>query len=234
MRHTTAFHTFGTRESLQIDAANWIETRLADALSRRGKASLICSGGSTPGPVYETLSDIDLDWPNVTVGLADERWVPADDEASNEKLVRDTLFRNKAAAASFIPMTTDADSPFGAETEVHQAYLPITSPVDVMVLGMGPDGHTLSWFADAKGLGAATDPGNLLHVAPIEAPKTKVTGDITQRMTLTLPVVARTRHILLIISGDKKRRVYERRDKAHPVTLMRKAAGDALTVFYCS
>jgi 6-phosphogluconolactonase len=234
MSQTTAFHTFGTRESLQIDAAHWIETRLADALSRRGKASLICSGGSTPGPVYQALSEIDLDWPNVTVGLADERWVPGDDEASNAKLVQETLFRNKAAEAKFIPMKTEADTPFEAEAEIHQAYLPITSPADVMVLGMGPDGHTLSWFSDAKGLGAATDPGNLLHVAAIEAPKTEVTGNITQRMTLTLPVVARTRHILLIISGDQKRRVYERRDRAHPVTLMRKAAGDALTVFYCS
>ena len=71
MSQTTAFHTFGTPETLQTDAAHWIETRLADALARRGEASLICSGGSTPGPVYQQLSELDLDWSRVSVGLAD-------------------------------------------------------------------------------------------------------------------------------------------------------------------
>lgn len=234
MSQTSAFHTFGTRETLQADAAHWIETRLMDALARRGKASLICSGGSTPGPVYSALSEIDMDWQNVTIGLADERWVDAGDDASNEKLVRETLLQNKAATAAFLPLTTGDASPFDAEQALDARYRPITSPVDVMVLGMGEDGHTLSWFADAKGLDAALDPHNTLNVAAIEAPKTKVTGPHTLRATLTLPVIARTRHILLLISGSKKRAVFERNDRAHPVSRMRKAAGDALTIFYCN
>ena len=234
MNKTTTFHTFGTRETLQTDAAHWIETRLKDALSRRGEASLICSGGSTPGPVYQQLSEIDLDWANITIGLSDERWVDADDPASNGRLVRETLMQNNAAEATFLPLKTDSASPFDAETELDTRYKPITSPVDVMILGMGEDGHTLSWFADAKGLDAALDPKNSLTVAGISAPKTKVTGENTLRATLTLPVIARTRHILLLISGDKKRAVYERGDRSHPVSIMRKAAGDALTVFYCN
>lgn len=234
MTNDTAFHTFGTRETFETDAAYWIETRLANALSRRGKASLFCSGGSTPGPIYEALSERELDWENVTVGLADERWVPESHEASNAALVRRTLLRGKAEAASFLPMKTDGASAFGEETGLDRVYGSVSDVIDVLLLGMGPDGHTLSWFADAKGLGAATDPGNTLSVAPIDAPKTKVTGDITERMTLTYPAVARARHILLMMTGDKKRQVYDHADPSHPVTLMRKAAGDALTVFYRS
>lgn len=234
MSQTTAFHTFGTPETLHVDAAHWIETRLADALARRGQASLICSGGSTPGPVYRELSDLDLNWSKVSVGLADERWVEASDGASNEKLVRDTLLKNKAADATFLPMKTAAASPFDAIEEVDALYRPITSPVDVMVLGMGTDGHTLSWFEDAKGIDEAMSPDATRNVAAIEAQKSKTTGDHTLRMTLTLPVVARARYILLLMSGDKKRTVFERRNSTHPVTQMRKAAGDALTIFSCS
>ena len=234
MSQTTAFHTFGTPETLHMDAAHWIETRLADALARRGKASLICSGGSTPGPGYRELSQIDLDWSQVSVGLADERWVDASDDAANEKLIRETLLQNKAAGANFLPMKTSDSSPFDAVDDVDALYRPITSPVDIMVLGMGTDGHTLSWFADARGLEKAMSPDTAHHVAAIEAPKSKTTGDHTLRMTLTLPVVARARYVLLLISGDQKRTVFERRNSAHPVTQMRKAAGDALTIFSCS
>ncbi len=234
MTNDTAFHTFGTKDTFEADAAYWIETRLSDALSRRGKASLFCSGGSTPGPIYEALSERELDWENVTVGLADERWVEDSHEASNGALVRRTLMQNKAEDATFLPMKTDAASAFGAEADLNRIYGPVAETIDILVLGMGPDGHTLSWFADAKGLGAATDPGNMMSVAAIDAPKTDVTGDITERMTLTYPAVARARHILLMITGDKKRQVYDRADPSHAVTLMRKAAGDALTVFYRS
>jgi 6-phosphogluconolactonase len=232
MSQTSAFHTFGTRETLQTDAAHWIETRLADALARRGKASLICSGGTTPGPVYKQLSQIDLAWENVTVGLADERWVSSDQDASNARLVCKNLIQNKASEAKFLQLKTDAASPFDAENEVDSIYRTITSPADVVVLGMGEDGHTLSWFADAEGLDAALDPDNPLNVAAIDAPATRITGEHTLRMTLTLPVMARARYILLLITGDKKRAVYERNSKSHPVSRLRKVAGDALTIFY--
>ena len=87
---------------------------------------------------------------------------------------------------------------------------------------------------DLANLGAATDPGNLLSVAAISAPKSKVTGPITERMTLTYPAVARARSILLMMSGDKKKTVFDAANPDHPVSKMRKAAGKALTVFYRS
>lgn len=228
------FHTFSDKATFEADAAHWIKSRLEDAILRRSKASLFCSGGSTPGPIYQALSDADLDWKKVTVGLADERWVAADHDASNGALIQRTLLQGNAADAQFIPMKTASDTAFGAEAELNKTYGEPASVIDVLILGMGPDGHTLSWFADAKGLGAATDPGNLLSVAAINAPKTEVTGEITERMTLTYPAVANARHILLLLTGDEKRSVFERREAGHPVHLMRRAAGDALTVFYRS
>ncbi|WP_158085755.1 6-phosphogluconolactonase [Henriciella aquimarina] len=228
------FHAFGNKETFETEAADWIEARLADALSRRGKATLFCSGGSTPGPIYESLSAVDLDWANITVGLADERWVDETHDESNAALVRSTLLQNKAAKAPFLPMKTDSETAFGAETELEKIYGGPSNVIDVLVLGMGQDGHTLSWFANAKGLGAATDPGNILSVAPINAPKSKVTGPVTERMTLTYPVVARARSIILLLSGDRKKSVFESANPAHPVSQMRKAAGKALAVFYRS
>ncbi|WP_300376937.1 6-phosphogluconolactonase [Henriciella sp.] len=234
MASATEFHAFGTKETFETEAADWIEARLADALSRRGKATLFCSGGSTPGPIYESLSKLNLDWENITVGLADERWVEETHDASNAALVRNTLLQNKAAKANFLSMKTDRESAAEAAADLDKAYGGPASAIDVLILGMGQDGHTLSWFANAKGLGAATDPGNLLSVAAINAPKTKVTGEITERMTLTYPAVARARSILLLMSGDRKKSVFEARNPAHPVSTMRKAAGKALTVFYRS
>ena len=234
MASAAEFHAFGTKETFETEAADWIEARLEDALSRRGKATLFCSGGSTPGPIYDSLSTINLDWSRITVGLADERWVDEDHEGSNAALVRRTLLKDKAEAATFLPMKTAHDSPFGAEATLEESYGGPASVVDVLVLGMGEDGHTLSWFANAKGLGAATDRGALLSVAPIEAPKSKVTGPVTSRMTLTYPVVARARSVILLMSGDKKKSVFEAANPAHPVSLMRRAAGKALTVFYRS
>lgn len=228
------FHTFSDKATFEADAAHWIKSRLEDALARRANASLFCSGGSTPGPIYEALSEAELDWENMTVGLADERWVDADHKASNGALIKRTLLQNKAQDAHFIPMKTASETAFGAEAELNKAYGKPASVIDVLILGMGPDGHTLSWFADAKGLGAATDPGNPLSVAAIKAPKSDVTGEITERMTLTYPAVANARHILLLLTGDDKRAVFERDAPEHPVHLMRKAAGDALTVFYRS
>lgn len=234
MASAAEFHAFGTKETFETEAADWIEARIEDALSRRGKATLFCSGGSTPGPIYEGLSGVNLNWKNVTVGLADERWVDEGHEASNAALVRRTLLQDKAEAASFLPMKTEHETAFGAESTLEKTYGEAASVIDILVLGMGQDGHTLSWFANARGLGAATDPGNLLSVAAINAPKTKVTGEITERMTLTYRAVARARNILLLMSGDKKKSVFEAANPDHPVSLMRRAAGKALTVFYRS
>ena len=188
--------------------------------------------GRTPGPIYETLSQAELDWEKVHVGLCDERWVDRDHDASNGAMIERTLLQNKAAAASYTPMKIGGSDPFAAIEDVNELYLE-ASLTDVMLLGMGPDAHTLSWFAGARGFDAAVDPDTTSVVTAIEAIESEVTGPNLLRMTLTLPCVAYARNILLLITGADKKDVFLNASDDAPVSLMKRAAGDALTVYYC-
>ncbi|MEO1660634.1 MAG: 6-phosphogluconolactonase [Pseudomonadota bacterium] len=232
MTQGQSFKTFETKAALQAAAAEWIATALQDAIARRGSAVFMGSGGRTPGPVYEQLSQADLDWAQVQIGLCDERWVDTDHPASNGAMMERTLLQNKARAADYIPMKTPGDDPFTAAQDLNELYLD-ASLTDVMLLGMGPDAHTLSWFAGAKGYDAAVDPDATSVVTAIEAIESDVTGPNLLRMTLTQPCVAYARNVLLIITGADKRNVFETAAHDAPVSLMKRAAGDALTVFYC-
>lgn len=232
MTQGQSFKSFDSKAALQAAAAEWIAVALSDAIARRGSAVFMGSGGRTPGPVYEALSQVDLDWQNVQVGMCDERWVDTDHPASNGAMLEATLLQGKAAAADYIPMKTRGDDPFAAIEAVNDLYLD-ASLTDVMLLGMGPDAHTLSWFSGARGYQAAIDPDTMSVVTAIEAIESDVTGPNLLRMTLTLPSVAYARKILLIITGADKRAVFENAPSDAPVSLMRRAAGDALTVFYC-
>ncbi|MEL6859155.1 MAG: 6-phosphogluconolactonase [Pseudomonadota bacterium] len=232
MTQGQSFKTFETKAALQAAAAEWIATALQDAIARRGSAVFMGSGGRTPGPVYEQLSQADLDWAQVQIGLCDERWVDTNHPASNGAMMERTLLQNKARDADYIPMKTPGDDPFAAAPDLNELYLD-ASLTDVMLLGMGPDAHTLSWFAGAKGYDAAVDPDATSVVTAIEAIESDVTGPNLLRMTLTQPCVAYARNVLLIITGADKREVFETAAHDAPVSLMKRAAGDALTVFYC-
>lgn len=226
------FETFESKPALQAAAAAWLTAALKDAISRRDVAVFMGSGGSTPGPIYETLSNADLDWEKVQVGLCDERWVEPDHPASNAALLNRTLLQNKAAAAQFTPMKLKGDDPFAAVDALNELYLD-ASLTDVMLLGMGPDAHTLSWFKGGRGYGDAVDPDTTSVVAAVEAIESDVTGPNLLRMTLTQPCVAFARHVLLLITGADKRRVFETAPDDSPVSIMKRAAGAALTVYYC-
>ena len=229
-RHT--FTVFDDKASLQQAAAVWIADALIDAIARRGSAVFMGSGGRTPGPIYETLSEADLDWARVQIGLCDERWVDVDHAASNGAMIQQTLIQNKAAAATYIAMKVAGDDPFAATDAVNDLYID-ASLTDVMLLGMGPDAHTLSWFAGGRGYESAIDPATTSVVAAVEAIESIVTGPNLLRMTLTQPCVAYARRVLLLITGADKRAVFESAPDDAPISHMKRAAGDALTVFYC-
>ena len=229
-RHT--FTEFDDKAALQLAAANWIAEALRDAIGRRGSAVFMGSGGRTPGPIYETLSSAELDWQSVQIGLCDERWVDSDHPASNGAMMQRTLIQNNAAVATYTPMKVPGDDPFNAVEAVNDLYLD-ASLTDVMLLGMGPDAHTLSWFAGGRGYDAAVDPDTTSVVAAVEAIESQVTGPNLMRMTLTQPCIAYARRVLLLITGADKRVVFENAPEDAPISLMKRAAGDALTVFYC-
>ena len=229
-RHT--FTVFDDKASLQQAAADWIAAALIAAIARRGSAVFMGSGGRTPGPIYKTLSEADLDWARVQIGLCDERWVDVDHSASNGAMMQQTLIQNKAAAATYVAMKVAGDDPFAAIDAVNDLYMD-ASLTDVMLLGMGPDAHTLSWFAGGRGYESAIDPDTTSVVAAVEAIESNVTGPNLLRMTLPQPCVAYARRVLLLITGADKRAVFEAAPDDAPISHMKRAAGEALTVFYC-
>ena len=229
----TDFHRreFADGEELAQGLADWTAERLRGAIAARGVALLIVSGGKSPARFFDRLSNVDLDWTRVAITLADERRVADDSPRSNARLVRERLLRNRAEAASFTPL---ADVRLPEDQELAAASARIANlplPADVVVLGMGDDGHTASWFPGADGLAEAMDPGARQLVAPIAAPDAP-----EPRLTLTGRVILRARAIALEIQGEAKLATFAAAlepgpEEAMPIRAVLRGAADRLTVF---
>jgi len=193
---------FQDRQSLVVELADQITALLNAGIKSNGKASLAVSGGSTPVSLFEQLSGMDIAWRDVVITLVDERWVEPTEADSNERLVRDYLLQNKAAVATFIGMKNAAPTASTGQDECEQQLRKSPLPFDVLILGMGGDGHTASLFPGADKLAAATDMNSgrsCMGLAPLTAPH--------ERMSLTLPAILNSRQIFLHIVGDEKKNV---------------------------
>ena len=197
------FETYPDREFLMLGLANVIAGQLADFLRREGRASLSVPGGTTPGPIFDTLSGVDIDWANVAVFLNDERWVDETSPRSNTALLKSRLLRGKAAAARLVPLYADAPVPEGALEALADGIRPHL-PISVLLLGMGADMHTASLFPGADRLtdALASDAPSLL---PMRA---EAAGE--PRITLTAPVLRGAMNIHILITGAEKRAALER------------------------
>src|SRR5690606_21688291 len=170
---------------------------LSSAIDARGSASLVVSGGRSPIGFFECLSGQALDWSKVLVSLADERWVPVEHGDSNEGLVRRHLLRGNAARARFLGLYRPTPSLDEAATLADQALAELPQPIDVLVLGMGDDGHTASLFPDSPHLAAALQPDCPRRCLPMQAPSVP-----RQRLSMTLPLLASAHLSLLAIQGE--------------------------------
>ncbi len=200
-------HRFDSREQMLDQLYRVVISSLQRDLDKRRSASLLLSGGSTPGPLYERLSQAELDWSHVFVALVDERWVDADHQASNERLLKQTLLQGPASACDFTAMKNTAASPFDGEDSCNTDYSDIPRPYSLTLLGMGGDGHTASLFPHAQGLQAALE--STQCCAAIEARRSSVTGDYLQRMTLTPWAILQSQKVILLITGADKWAVYQ-------------------------
>ncbi|MFD1341858.1 6-phosphogluconolactonase [Litorisediminicola beolgyonensis] len=196
------FEEYADREMLFIDLANRIAGELKDALERAERVVLAVPGGTTPGPVFDDLCCVDLDWARVDVMLTDERWVPEDHDRSNTRLLRERLLTGRAAEARLLPMFLPCQEPEDRLAELEEIISP-ELPLSVVVLGMGADMHTASIFPGADRLEDALD-----KRAPILMPM-RAPGAPEPRITLTAPVLngAMSKHILIV--GAEKRAALE-------------------------
>ncbi|MEZ5996607.1 MAG: 6-phosphogluconolactonase [Hyphomonadaceae bacterium] len=200
----TQLRAFASREALVAAAAQYIADALAGAVEQRGQACAALSGGSTPAPAYHALADMPLDWPRITFLLADERWVPPSDDASNEGMLRRALAPALAAGARLLPLYAPDVTLEDAATKADARYA--GHAIDVAVMGMGADGHTASWFPHSPDLAAALDPESARTVIGVRAPGA---AGSPERLTLTRAAVAKAKRALLLIAGAEKRAALE-------------------------
>lgn len=200
---------FENRESMQAALLESCLGLLQVSLDNQQQASLLVSGGSSPEPLYRQMADTDFAWENISVALVDERWVACDHPKSNEAFVRRTLLTNKAASANFVSMKNDAASAAEGAGGCNQAYTQLPQPWSLCLLGMGSDGHTASLFPYAQGLEEALATEAAPACVSIMAKPSEVTGDITERMSLSLAGILKAERIALIITGEEKRQVYQ-------------------------
>jgi 6-phosphogluconolactonase len=207
------FHHASSPSLLAADLARYVADRLRAALAQRGHALLVVSGGSTPVPFFEALSGEALDWSRVTVTLADERWLPADHADSNERLVRQHLLREQAAAAPFVPLYNGALTPASGLADVQASLAALPWPADVVVLGMGGDGHTASLFPHMPEWAALpADEMRCMAVASPAAPNVPV-----PRLSLTPSALLDAKALLIHITGAAKLALLQQAQQTGPV-----------------
>ena len=217
--------TYPDREMLMLRLANVLAGQLADFLRRDDRATLAVPGGTTPGPVFDTLSGVDIDWANVAVLPTDERWVPETSERSNTRLLRERLIRGRAAQARLIPLYAPAETPEEMLPALEDGIRPHL-PISVLLLGMGTDMHVASLFPGADRLDEA-----LAANAPLLLPmRAEAAGE--PRVTLTAPVLKGAFNIHLLITGSEKREALERAQSLTPQEAPVRAVLDAATVHW--
>jgi 6-phosphogluconolactonase len=203
-------------------AADRIAHLAAEAVAARGRFTLALAGGSTPEKTYAVLAADPgrLDWSKALLFLGDERMVPPDDPRSNFGLAKRTLLDRVPAATAF-PVPTDRPDAAAAYAAVLSAAfgVPVDGPpprFDLILLGLGDDGHTASLFPgkpalDATAWTAASPPGDL--PPPVD------------RVTLTFPVLNAAREVLFLVTGGKKADVVREVLEGSPPVREKPAAG---------
>jgi 6-phosphogluconolactonase len=210
----TRLTTCPDAEAVAVRAAADIRRQLELARRERGEAHLALSGGSTPARTYELLAGCGSDWDGIEVWFADERCVPPDHADSNYRMARDTLLGEGAVPAERVHRMLGELGPAEGSARYAQELAarlcngevdrPVRPPdqapavpvLDVIVLGIGPDGHVASLFPGASTLEAGRD---AVALAVVDSPKPP-----PERITLSLEVLRSARSCVLLATGPGK------------------------------
>jgi len=190
-------------DDLARQAAERMASAIDLALAQRDRAQIALAGGSTPAAAYRRLGGEHLPWHRVDVVLGDERWVPSDHPESNARMLRETLLaQDPGREACFHPAPTDRPDPVSgaiAYGELIASLCPGDPPrFDLMVLGLGDDGHTASLFPGTAAPGVR------------DRWVTVGEGKGLPRLTLTAPVLSAARTVIFLVSGAGKATALQR------------------------
>ena len=224
--------TFADKPTLAKELAEAVADRIRAAIETRGVAAIAVSGGSTPGRFFQALGKTkDIDWSKVIVTLVDERWVDETNDRSNALLVNERMLQGPAASARFFPLYSGGDEPDAAHiAKTNSLLAQLPEQFAAVVLGMGSDGHTASFFPGGDTLDQAlSDAGPTVS---IRAP-----GAGEPRITFTLPRLLQADGLYLHIEGEEKAAVLDTALGEGPVADMPIRAvlrsGHAVNVYWC-
>jgi 6-phosphogluconolactonase len=189
---------FQSRADLDTELADKVANILTTAVAKVGKASIAVSGGSTPKGFFTALSQKDLPWNDITITLADERWVNIESDASNTRLVHENLLQNKAVNAKFFHLKQGKKLCKETLADLNLAASSSLLPLDVLILGMGEDGHTASLFPCSDEIDACfSTQAPLLKVIPKTAPH--------ERISFSFSSLSTSKNVFLHISSANKK-----------------------------
>ena len=232
MPNLIEFRAFNSRSEATAAAAGLLVSLVGDVLDQgpATRASLVVSGGSTPGPCFDLMSATTLDWSRVTVVPSDERMVPPDHADSNEQLIRKRLLKDQASDGKFLPLFRTGADVSRVPLLVEKDLAKITQPLSAVLLGMGEDGHFASLFPDFDGLQQALDPNSKNSCTLVQT-----AGSPHLRISLTLSALLNCTHTVLLIFGEAKRGVFEaarRGGSAYPIEALLRLTRKPLTVIW--
>lgn len=207
---------FNNREEASVAAAKCIAETVNVRLENQDEASLVVSGGTSPERCLTELANANVEWQRVHVLLSDERWVPIDDDGSNEKFIRETLLQGCAAEATLHGVYEEGASIADRCDDLDKAIRELPFPFACSLVGMGEDGHFASLFPDADNLKSGLDVDNPDLCLPVSTAASPY-----PRVSLTLAAISRSDKVVLLFFGDAKRDVYERaklKSNGYPVS----------------
>ncbi len=205
-------NNFNSREELDQALAEQVSQILQLAIVSKGKASIAVSGGSTPKGFFDVLSNKEINWQKVTITLADERWVDINSDASNTRLVQEHLLQNNATVAKFFYLKQGENLCHETLVDLNLAANRLLLPLDVLILGMGEDGHTASLFPCSEQIKSGLETRNkrsLIKVDPKTAPH--------QRITFSFSALKQSKNIFLHLCGSNKKQVFDQALKGYDI-----------------
>lgn len=214
---------FDNSATLEFELSAKLIIQIMEAIETFGDCRILLSGGKTPWGLYNKLSIAELDWSKVYIGLVDERLVHPDSFESNESSLREVFLEHSNSIVSMLPKwENDSDN----LALVRNTYRPFMDRTDIVVLGMGGDGHTASLFPGD----AASE--ELLHSSVVGVFNTHAPNHPIRRITCSKQMIVNASHVYLLITGEEKRVVLNQaEEKQLPIAFIFREKSD-VEVFY--